>query len=303
MRILVIVNSRSGGGDAGLYDYIRILGTSGAEITMRFCDGTRALEDLAADASRFDRVVAAGGDGTASAVCYAARNSQVPVLVYPAGTANLLAQNIGMPIEPRQLAETTLHGRVLAFDLGEIERPGPIKGQPTRTGFAVMAGAGYDASIMDSARPLKSNLGPAAYLVAAVSNLTPTAAHFELVLDGESIVTDGIAVLVVNFGRIQFDVPVAVGADPRDGMFEVAVVRTRNVAALLPAIVAGISGADKLPGIDVYSAARVSVVSTPGLPMQYDGETIDATTPFSARIIPHAASLLLPNDSPYVREH
>jgi diacylglycerol kinase family enzyme len=146
---------------------------------------------------------------------------------------------------------------------------------------------------------MKSNLGAAAYLVAAVSNLAPTTAHFVLQLDGEELVTDGIAVLVVNFGRIQFDVPVAAGADPRDGMFQVAVIRSRNVAALLPAIVAGFSGADTLPGIDVYSAARVSVTSTPGLPIQYDGETIDASTPFSARVLPHAASLLLPSDSPY----
>ena len=146
---------------------------------------------------------------------------------------------------------------------------------------------------------MKSKLGAAAYLMAAVSNLAPTTSHFELELDGEEIVTDGIAVLVVNFGRIQFDVPVATGADPRDGLFQVAVVRTRNVAGLLPAIVAGISGAEKLPGIDVYTAARISVTSTPGLPMQYDGEIIEATTPFSARVLPHAATLLLPSDSPY----
>jgi diacylglycerol kinase family enzyme len=299
VRVLVIVNTRSGGGDAGLYDYVRILGASGAEITMRFCNGTTALEELAADASRFDRVVAAGGDGTASAVCYAVRNSQVPVLVYPAGTANLLAQNIGMPIEPRQLAETTLRGRIKAFDLGEIELPSKIGTASNKMGFAIMAGAGYDASIMDAAKPMKSNLGAAAYLFAAVANMAPTTAHFTLQLDGEEIITDGIAVLVVNFGRLQFDVPVATGADPRDGMFQIAVVRSRSVAALLPALVAGISGADKLPGIDAFSAARISVTSTPGLPIQYDGETIDATTPFSARVLPHAASLLLPSDSPY----
>lgn len=299
LRILVVVNIRSGGGDAGLYDYIRVLGASGAEITMRFCDGTRALEDLAHDAARFDRVVAAGGDGTASAVCYAARNTHVPVLVYPAGTANLLAQNIGMPVEPRHLAETTLNGRQVAFDLGEIERPAGLG--TIKTGFAVMAGAGYDASIMEAARPLKANLGESAYLLAAVSNLTPTTAHFELDLDGHRIVTDGIAVLVVNFGRVQFDMPVSVSADPRDGMLDVTVVRSRNIAALLPALLAGMSGAEKLPGIDVYSAARISVKATPALPVQYDGETVDATTPFNARVLPHAATLLLPSDSPYAR--
>ena len=301
MRVLIIVNTRSGGGDAGLYDYVRVLGASGAEITLRFCEGDRTLEDLAVDARSFDRVVAAGGDGTASAVCYATRDTKVPILVYPAGTANLLAQNLGMPVEPRHLAQTTLEGLAVDFDLGEIIQPSMTAENPTRTGFSIMAGAGYDASIMDSARPMKANMGAAAYLLAAMGNLAPTSARFTLTIDEKEFATDGIAVLVVNFGKLQFDVPVAVGADPRDGMFEVAVVRTRNVAGLVPAVVAGLSGADKLPGIDVYAASQVSVYADPQLPMQYDGEVIEGTTPFSARVLHHATRLLLPHDSEYAR--
>jgi diacylglycerol kinase family enzyme len=294
------VNTRSGGGDAGLYDFVRVLGASGAEITLRYCDGENALEELAVDAARFDRVVAAGGDGTASAVCYALRNTKVPILVYPAGTANLIAQNIGMPVEPRQLAETTLRGQVVEFDLGEIERPNTL-GPATKAGFTLMAGAGYDAAIMESARPLKAAMGEAAYLLAAVSNLAPTGAHFAIELDGEKFTTDGIAVLLLNFGKLQFDLPVAAGADPRDGLFEVVVLRSRNVAGLVPAVMASLSGADKLPGVDVYAAAHVSVSTDPELPIQYDGEVVDGMTPFSARILPHAASLLLPHDSVYSR--
>ena len=297
VRILVIVNTRSGGGDAGLYDFVRVLGGSGAEITMRFCDGDRVLGDLVHDAMHFDRVVAAGGDGTASAVCYAMRDSGVPVLVYPAGTANLLAQNIGMPVEPRHLAETILQGRVTNFDLGELELPSGVGDGVTKRGFTILAGAGYDASIVEGAKPMKANIGAAAYWVSAVSNLMPTAAHFHIELDGQELVTDGIGVLIVNFAKLQFDVPVALGADPRDGLFQVAVIRPRNVAELFPAVVASISGADRLPGIDVYVAARVKVSAKPPLPIQYDGEMLDAVTPFKARILPHAATLLLPPDS------
>ncbi len=301
MRILVIVNTRSGGGDAGLYDFVRVLGASGAEITLRFSDDEHPLEDLARDGASFDRVIAAGGDGTASAVCYALRGSGVPVLIYPAGTANLLALNLEMPTEPRALAEVALHGKQRAFDLGEIIHESPDGAEPVRTGFALMAGAGYDAHVMDAAQPLKATLGAAAYLVAAVSNLVPTTSQFEIELDGESLSTDGIAVLLVNFGRLQFDIPVASGADPRDGLLQVAVIRSRSVAGLLPAVLAGFSGAEKMPGIDVYSAAHVTVSAYPQLRMQYDGEVVDAMTPFEARTLCGAATLLLPHDSLYAR--
>ena len=302
VRVLVVVNTLAGGGDAGLYDYVRVLGSTGAEITLRFCDATRTLEALVLDASKFDRVVAAGGDGTASAVCYALRDSGVPVLVYPAGTANLLAQNLGMPVEPRHLAETTLNGQQIEFDLGELERPSPLGGSPLRSGFAIMAGAGYDASIMESAAPFKAAMGAAAYLFAAVANLTPTAAHFTVHLDGDAVITDGIAVLIVNFGKLQFDVPVAYGADPRDGLFQVAVIRTRNVVGLFPALIASLAGAEKIPGIDVYAASRVSVTAEPVLPIQFDGEVAEAVTPFAARVLPHATKLLVPPDSPFANE-
>lgn len=298
MRVLIVVNTRAGDGDSGLYYFVRALGSSGAEITLRFLDGTQSIPSLLADAASFDRVVAAGGDGTVSAVCYALRDSRVPILVYPAGTANLLALNLNMPTEPRALADVTLLGQHVDFDLGQIERTAPT-GETIHTGFAIMAGAGYDAAIMEAAQQFKSTIGAAAYLMAAVSNLAPTASEFELDLDGRRLTTDGIAVLIVNFGRIQFDLPVATGADPRDGMFQVAVLRTRSIAGLLPAIIAGFSGAEHMPGIDVYKASKVSVSAYPQLRMQYDGEVIDALTPFAASILPHAARLILPADSPY----
>ncbi len=302
MRILVVVNTLSGGGDAGLYDYVLVLGSTGAEITLRFFYATRPLEGLVGEAKTFDRVVAAGGVGTASALCYELRDSGIPILVYPAGTANLLAENLGMPVEPRHLAETTIDGHQVAFDLGELERPSRLAKTPVTNGFAIMAGAGYDASIMESAAPFKASMGAAAYLFAAVANLTPTAAHFTVHLDGDAVVTDGIAVLIINFGKLQFDLPLAYGADPRDGLFQVAVIRTRSVVGLFPALLAGLAGAQKVPGIDVYAAARVSVTADPELPIQYDGEVAEAVTPFQARVLPLATTLLVPPDSPYAHE-
>jgi len=303
MRVLVIVNRLSGGGDASLYDYLRALGTLCDEISVRYFSGACEMENLLYDAETFDRVVAAGGDGTVSAVCYALSDTQIPVLCYPAGTANLLALNLGIHLEPRVLAETTVSGPTAAFDLGVIEQPGVDGADSTVTGFIITAGAGYDAAIMEAASSMKSTFGPAAYLLGAVGALTPTHAHFEIELDGERISTDGIAVLVVNFGRIQFDIEFARGADPRDGLFDIAVVRSKNLAELVPTVVAGVfdrtGDRNAIPGIDVYSASRVSVKSDPPLRMQYDGEVAEAFTPFTAWVLPGAATLVLPPDSPF----
>lgn len=305
MRILVVVNSGSGGSDGGLYDFIRHLGEAHVEIVLRHATPENRLEDLVADASSFDRVVAAGGDGTASTVCYATKDSGVPVLTYPAGTANLLAMNLGLPMEPPALAELVLGGPAVRFDQGELEHT-TAAGETLVSGFVIMAGAGYDAAIMESAQPLKSTFGAAAYLMAAVGNLTPTASQFELVLDGETVRTDGIAVLLVNFGKLQFDVSVAHGADPRDGRFEIAVVRSKNAVGLIPAVAAAVldkvaPNPDRDSGIDLYSASRIEVRADPPLRTQYDGEVLDESTPFSARVLPGSATLIVGEDSEYAR--
>ena len=67
---------------------------------MRSTDGTTSIDSLL-DASDFDVVVASGGDGTVTSVAAWHANTGVPLLPYPAGTANLLSLNLAQPNEPR----------------------------------------------------------------------------------------------------------------------------------------------------------------------------------------------------------
>jgi diacylglycerol kinase family enzyme len=113
----------------------------------------------------------------------------------------------------------------------------------------------------------------------------------------------GIAVVVSNFGRIQFDLVVSPGADPRDGMLDVAVLRSKTAIGLLPALTTAVlapSGEHRgsADGIDVYRASRVEVETEPPLRMQADGDVLESSTPFAARVLPKATKLLLPVDSP-----
>ncbi len=295
MRVLMIVNLRSGQGDSGLYDYVRALGEAGAEVTIRFLGLGGELERLLADAADHDCVVAAGGDGTVSAVCRTLANTGIPILAYPAGTANLLALNLDIPTDPLALARATVRGATRDIDLGELTFG--ADGAPS--GFIVAAGAGYDAAIMEAADRYKKSLGAAAYLVGALQNLTPTVAHFTLDLDGRTVETEGMAVLVMNVVRVQFDLALAHESDPSDGLFEVVVVRTKYVPELIPAVWAAfidrfIENPARSPGLEVHTAREVRIESDPPLRLQYDGEVASATTPLTARVLPRAARMIVP---------
>ena len=288
MKLLVINNLSSGFGEGSVYDFIRSFARDGDEVCVRSTDGTTDVRDLLGDAEAFDAVVASGGDGTVATVSYRLANTGVPILPFPAGTANLLAANLASPMEPHALAKLVREERTLDFDLGEIE----VDGQ--RFGFGIMAGAGYDAAIMHGAAPAKRLLGPMAYFSAALANPLPQTSKFKLDLDGEHVESEGLGILLVNFSKIQFDITVTHENEPRDGVFDVVVLKAQNAFELIPALLAGLldRGGDfpeRTGSLEIHRAREVRVEADPPMEVQYDGEATNLTTPFTAHIMRRAA--------------
>ncbi len=180
MKLLVINNLASGYGEGAIYDYIRSLVVDGDEITIRSTDGTSDLRAFLYDADEFDAVVAAGGDGTISSVSYQLADTGIPVVPFPAGTANLLAMNLDSPTEPHALAKMTREGRMMDFDIGEIE-----SSDGELFGFSIIAGAGYDATIMKGASAGKNFSARWLIFTSAVTHVTPQHARFTLTIDGK----------------------------------------------------------------------------------------------------------------------
>jgi len=292
MKLLVINNLASGYRDGAIHDYLRMVCADGDEACIRCTDGTTPIAPLLAGAEDFDVVVAAGGDGTIAAVAYGLAYTGIPILPFPAGTGNLLATNLKSPLEPHALADMTQHMKTLDFDMGEIEAGG------RRFGFSIMAGAGYDATIMHDAKPAKKTLGAIAYFQAAIANALPQKSHIRLVLDGKTFESEGLGVLLVNFSRIQFDIPIAHGADARDGAFEVVILKAENAFGLIPALVAGIMDRDgvhpdRTDSLEIHHGREVEVYADPPFHIQYDGELPDATTPFRAHVLNSAARFIV----------
>ena len=296
MKLLVINNLASGFRDGAIYDYLRMISSDGDETCIRHTDGTTEIASLLTDARDFDVVVAAGGDGTITAIAYELAYSGIPILPFPAGTGNLLATNLRSPLEPHALAAMTQSMRTLDFDLGEIEANGE------KHGFCIMAGAGYDATIMHDARPTKKTLGAIAYFQAAIANAMPQKSKIHLVIDGETIESEGLGVLLINFSRIQFDIPITHGADARDGEFQVAILKAENAFGLIPVLIAGILDRDgvhpdRTESLEIHHGRDIEAYADPPFQIQYDGELPEVTTPFKARMLDGAIRLIVSEET------
>ncbi len=296
MKLLVVNNLLSGLGDGSIFDYIRTFMRDGDEVVIRSSDGATDIRAFLHDADEYDAVVAAGGDGTIAAVSHMLADTGIPMLPFPAGTANLLSLNLESPTEPHALVTMTRDFKTLDFDLGEIGFP-----NGKRVGFTIMAGAGYDAKIMEDAEAGKKLLGPMAYFTSAVSNPMPQFSEFDLVIDGEHVHSSGVGVLVINFSKMQFEISMVHENRPRDGKLDIVVLNTKDAFGLIPALFAAIRdrGGDyptRTDAFEVFRGREVSVHADPPLRVQFDGETSDLTTPFKVRILPKASRYIVSSE-------
>ena len=86
---------------------------------------------------RLHAVVAAGGDGTVSAVASRC-DASTPIAIFPLGTENLLAKHIGAMPDAAAAAAAIREAQTVQFDCGEAN--GKL--------FLVMVGVGFDAAVV-----------------------------------------------------------------------------------------------------------------------------------------------------------
>ena len=134
-------------------------------------------------AAGVDLVVGAGGDGTVRVICSGLAGTGIPFGVVPAGTSNLLARNLGIPRDEAAALRVAFDGADKAIDLVRLTADGGPEEH-----FAVMAGVGIDAVIMQDTNPdLKKTVGSAAYFVSAAKNANHPALHTTIRVDDRPV--------------------------------------------------------------------------------------------------------------------
>ena len=255
-------------------------------------DDAGASMARAAVAAGADVVVAAGGDGTVRVVCAEMAGTGVPVGVIPAGTGNLLARNLGIPLGQDEALETVLRGQDRAIDVVAVEGD-----HLDKTRFVVMAGLGLDAAIMAGARDsLKARLGWTAYLVAGARQLRYPAVRVDISVDGaEPVRRRARTVIVGNVGFLQAGIPLLPDAKIDDGLIDVVVIAPRRLFGWVPLALRIFSRRKRTDErLDRFTGREVVLTVPHPTPRQLDGDTVGPGTELRARIEPGLLLIRVP---------
>lgn len=262
-------------------------------------------EALASGASL---VCALGGDGTVRAVAQELVGTGVPLGLLPGGTGNLLARNLGAPVDDLGNALTVaLTGRDRVVDVGwlvldptEEQRS---EQQPTPAGnvhcFTVMAGLGFDAQIMDDApEKVKERVGWAAYVASGGQHLLDDGFELDIVVDGEQAPhTQARTVVVGNCGELTGGMVLLPDAAIDDGILDVAVLTPSGLIDWLGVAARVLTGRESDgPSLDRRRGHDVTLRAEPPQLTEVDGDVLEKAG--ELRLVVQASCLTVRVPSP-----
>ncbi|MGB0114650.1 MAG: YegS/Rv2252/BmrU family lipid kinase [Ilumatobacteraceae bacterium] len=237
-----------------------------------------------------DRVLMWGGDGTVRRAINTILDDSLDasIGILPAGTANLLANNLGIPIDLRGAVDVAVHGDPRPIDVGRMNG----------THFAVMAGAGFDALMIRDAEEsaLKERFGRVGYVVAGVKNRDVSPAQATIELDGQPWYHgDAACVIVANVGTILGGLQAFPDASPTDGHLDIGVVSARSATDWVRVLAsATLQRAEKSPLTKMATAEKIEIRFDRSLPWEVDGGDRDREKKFKVKCIPNAVRICQP---------
>lgn len=221
-KSLIVLNKAAGGGmeaertEKRIRKALKELGAeNSAEIAMITIPELQ--QRLKATPNQYDRVIAAGGDGTVTGVIQAARPFGLNVGILPLGTGNRLASLLGIPFDLKKALKVSLRGKPRLTDVMEAN------GRPC----LLVASVGFAEEMAGRTNQhprMKKLLGILSYpLMGLDLMLYPPMQQYRLTVNGKTYTVHAAGIGVVNgfrFGPLKA-VP---GAQSDDGKLDIAIL-------------------------------------------------------------------------------
>ncbi|MDQ3652229.1 MAG: diacylglycerol kinase family lipid kinase [Acidobacteriota bacterium] len=248
-------------------------------------DATRLARLAAEEGVR--EVIVSGGDGTINEALQGLIGTGVRLAVWPTGTANVLARELGVPFDAVGVAEVVLHGAAERISVGcAIEEQ-----SGARRYFLLMAGIGLDASLVGRVMPgLKRRIGEAAFWYAGLEHLARWQPEpFTIEIEGQSFPATFAAIgKAAHYGG---NLAITPRARLDRAEFEVCLIDSHSRLRYLYLLSHAMRGGVTDGSTSVRFVCTTHLRAHGHAPVQADGELI-GHLPMTFEIIPDAIEII-----------
>ncbi len=240
--------------------------------------------DFRLDLAGKDRLIVYGGDGTLHEAFRLAAPWNIPVALLPAGTANVLARELGIPLRLEEALPIAASGTVRSIYLGE----------GGGRYFHLMSGIGLDAEVIARVPPgLKKTLGIGAYWLTGLAAFGSCPLRpFQVTLDGTE--WEASFAVIANARRYGGHLLMAPHANVYEECLDVCLFTSKRKTRFLHYLW-GVLRRRHLdyPDVVYRKTQRVEVTGDPSVPVQMDGELV-GNLPMSFSVFSRGVQIVVP---------
>src|ERR1700720_2241046 len=214
----------------------------------------------------FEKIVAAGGDGTINEVVNGLAGTPATLGLLPIGTMNVFATELGLPVN-------NLEG-CWNIVLGEHTRAVDLA-QANQKFFVQLAGVGLDAQVVkETSSQLKRNFGPLSYLISAAQIAARQPPRL-FIQSEDAAIDEGSFVLVGNGRLYGGPFPFFKHAALDDGLLDVIVFKRLGYLEIIKYLQDVVFSSEiRVPEIEYFQTSRLRVESDQSVPVEVDGELV-----------------------------
>jgi YegS/Rv2252/BmrU family lipid kinase len=230
-----------------------------------------------------DKVVAIGGDGTVKMVAGIVKETTMCLGIIPAGSANGLARELGIPADVNEAIKIILNGREGKVDAIKINEE-ELCFHLSDIGLNALLVKYFDAS------KKRGMWGYARSLLKMLWNKRKM--RVTITTDNETVKRKAYMVVLANAEKYGTGAVINPHGDVSDGEFDIVVVRKINVIEIFKAVTARKNFNPQK--IEVFRTKNVSLRFQQKAPFQVDGEYQGRIAMLNARILPGIVNVMLP---------
>ena len=214
----------------------------------------------------FEKIVAAGGDGTINEVVNGLAGTTATLGLLPIGTMNVFATELGLPVHDLGLCWNIIRNDSIRV----VDLP-----KANQKFFVQLAGVGLDAQVVkETSAQLRRSFGPLSYIISAVQIAARQPPRLFIQSEDTSI-DEGSFVLVGNGRLYGGRFPFFKHAALDDGLLDVVVFKRLGYLEIIKYLQDVVFSSDiRVPEIEYFQTRRLRVESDQSVPVELDGELV-----------------------------
>ena len=272
-------------------DLAASLESLGVKVDLRLTHAPGDATEFAARAGRngSSDVIVVGGDGTINEAIQGLAGTQARLAIIPRGTANVLARELGLPLDDEQAMKIVAKGKSRQIYLGlAIDETTQVSRH-----FVLMAGIGLDAAVVRRVQPsLKKRIGKGAFWVSGLSHLADwNPRPFTLEINNQKYTSTFAAIgKAPKYGG---DLAITPGARLDKPEFEICIIQTKSRLRYLRLLSQAMRNGMPRNTPEVQFVNAVAARAYGDAAVQVDGELI-GHLPMRFEIAPHCLNVIVP---------